>query len=96
MSETIKMTVEMDVTVPQALALQAMFEQWTYMGNIGMSRFVAFYADGDGNFRPNCKLSFSEEIPVFTKEIDTLAQVDMEGSVEYAYDFDRVARLLED
>ena len=28
MNDRIKMTVNMDVTIPQALALQAMFEYW--------------------------------------------------------------------
>lgn len=38
MSDKIKMTVKMEATEPQALALQTMFEHWTSMGNTGMSR----------------------------------------------------------
>ena len=35
MSKRIKMNIEMDVTVPQALALQSMFEYWNILANMG-------------------------------------------------------------
>lgn len=90
MKEKIKLTIEMDVTIPQALALQAMFEYWKYLGNIGSSRFVSFYVDGDGNFRPNCKINTSEPIPELTEELAKSAIV-VEFDDERAYDFDPIA-----
>ena len=85
-----KMKVEMEVTIPQALALQAMFEYWNWLGGIGSSRNVAFYCDGDGNFQPHCKVSCDTEIPELTDELRKLAVVeDVDG--DRVYDFDPVA-----
>lgn len=85
----IKMNVEMSVTVPQALALQAMFNYWTQCGNWGMSREVGFYVDGDGNFQPNCNISFSESVPKLTKELID-ASIAHEDGGDRLYDFDGV------
>jgi hypothetical protein len=73
MTERIKMTVTMDVTIPQALALQAFFEYWNELSKKGSSRFVAFYVDGDGNFKPNAEVSFSDPVPELTDELRKLA-----------------------
>ena len=61
-----KLLIEMDVTTSQGLALQAMFEYWNYLANIGSSRMISFYVDGDGNFKPNCQINFSEPMPELT------------------------------
>ena len=69
------MVVKMDVTIPQALALQAMFAHWNRLAGMGASREVAFYADGDGNFHPNCEVSYSEELGFTKEEWDELHQL---------------------
>ena len=89
MSERINMTIEMEVTVPQALALQSMFKYWNYLGRIGASRKVAFYVDGDGNFKPNSKVSFNENIIELTSEMEELAIVQDKGG-DRVYDFDPI------
>lgn len=57
-----KLTVEFDVTEAQALSLMSMFKYWNTLGGVGSSRYTAFYADGDGDFRPNCKWTTPENI----------------------------------
>ena len=95
MSERIKMTVEMEVTEPQALALQAMFKYWNYLGNVGGSREVTFYVDGDGNFKPRCSISFDNDILELTKEMEQISVVKDSGG-NRTYDFDRLGWKLRD
>jgi hypothetical protein len=90
MADKLTLTVQMDVTPPQALALQAMFEYWTRLGGIGSSRYVAFYCDGDGNFQPKCRVAFSSPIPLLTDELRKKAVV-KECDGDRWYDFDPVA-----
>ncbi len=90
MSKKIKMRIEMDVTVPQALALQALFGYMNYLSNIGSSRDVGFFADGDGNFHPHCEITFDGEIPELTKELQELAVKSDHGG-DRVYDFDAIA-----
>ena len=48
-----KLTIEIDnLTEPQALAIEDMLATWSSLGSRGSSRWTAFYADGDGDFRP--------------------------------------------
>ena len=93
MSDKIKMTIEMNVTIPQALALQAMFEYWNTLGNVGCSRKVGFYVDGDGNFQPNCTIKFNTIIPTLTDEMRGKAII-KEHDDNRLYDFDPIAWLL--
>lgn len=87
MGDKIKMTVEMEVTEAQALALQAMFEYWTGCGGVGASRKVGFYVDGDGDFQPKCKTSFSRKISTLTPEMSKAAVIlDKDGNRVYDYD----------
>ena len=90
MSEKIKMTIDMQVTVPQALALQAMFKYWDHLASAGGSRTVAYNVDGDGNFKPKCNVSFDRDIPELTKEMEELAVVRDSGG-DRVYDFDPIA-----
>ena len=56
----VTMTIRLEgLTLPQAAALRAMFERMRHLGGLGGSRWVAFYADGDGNFRPKPSYEFS-------------------------------------
>ncbi len=89
------MTVEMEVTESQALALKSMFEYWTWCGGVGSSRKVGFYVDGDGNFQPNCNISFDKEIPELTPEMKKAAIIsDRDGN--RVYDYDPIAWMLGD
>jgi hypothetical protein len=93
--ERLKLTVTMEVTVPQALTLKAMFEYWNRLGRIGASRYVAFYCDGDGNFRPECLVSTDRAVPGLTDAIRKKSVVD-DHDGDRKYDFDPVAWLLHD
>lgn len=95
MSERIKMKVEMEVTVPQALALQSMFNYWNCLASAGGSREVAFYVDGDGNFKPKCEVSFDGDIPELTKEMEKMSIVKDKGG-DRTYDFDPIGWHLRD
>jgi len=82
-----KMIVEMKVTIPQGLSLQAMFEYWNFLSNIGSSRNIGFYVDGDGNFHPNCQIKFDTEIPKLTDELRKIAVVkEYDGNRIYGFD----------
>ncbi len=54
--DKVRLTVYMDVTKAQALSLMSMFRYWNALGGLGSSRHVAFMADGDGDFHPNCQI----------------------------------------
>lgn len=43
-----------NLTHAQAIAIEDMLAIWQQGGSIGCSRWTAFFADGDGNFRPTC------------------------------------------
>jgi len=58
-----KMTVVFDVNREQAITLREMFNYWNRLSSIGSSRYVAFFVDGDGNFHPNIKMAFTENLP---------------------------------
>lgn len=89
-TERIKMTVDFDVTEPQALALQAMFKYWSQLSSQGSSRHVSFFVDGDGNFKPNINVSFNQPVAELTPEIEALAVVENTAG-NRKYDFDPVA-----
>jgi hypothetical protein len=93
-SNKIKMTVTMDVTVPQALALQAMFDYWNQLSSIGGSRKVGYYVDGDGNFHPHVKCEFSSNVPELTSDLRKIAVVE-EYDGNRTYDFDPIAWRIE-
>lgn len=96
MSEKIKFNVEMELTKDQALAMQAFFERWNHLSVMGNSRFVAFYVDGDGNFKPNCKISCPELDIQLTEEMIAASNKKYGVIVdsENVFDFDGVASVL--
>lgn len=51
MAERLEMTVKMQVTPAQALALQAMFQHWNRLASWGSSRMIGFFVDGDEDDR---------------------------------------------
>jgi len=44
-----------------------MFGYMQYLGNIGSSRYCAFYADGDGSFHPKVSFDYPIELPEVSK-----------------------------
>jgi hypothetical protein len=91
MSERIEMNIKMQVTIPQALALQAMFEHWNRLANWGSSRMIGFFVDGDGNFHPKCEMAFSTQIPELTDEIEKLAIISDDKNGNLGFDFNSIA-----
>lgn len=94
--ERIEMNVTMQVTVPQALALQAMFKHWNRLASWGSSRMVAFYVDGDGNFKPKCEWKYSSQVPELTEELEKLSLVSNDEHGKIEFDFDPIAGRLRD
>ena len=96
-SRRIEMTITLNVTVPQALALQAMFDHWNSLSSMGSSRQVSFYVDGDGNFHTHAKCKFSEEIPELDNHLRDLAELTdngdtlSSGSPLAAFDYDAIS-----
>lgn len=88
-SDRTRFTVHMDVTQSQGIALQAMFEYWNHLASAGGSRKVAFYVDGDGNFKPNCDIVFENKSSLQTDEASKLAIVEDVGG-NRVYDFDPI------
>lgn len=88
-----KFRVTMEVTAPQALALQTMFEYWNTLGNCGASREVGFYCDGDGDFRPNCMFESTVNLPELTDEIRSKAVVRNDDGTK-SFDYDGIAWML--
>ena len=86
----VKMTVEMSVTVPQGLALQAMFEHWNRLSRMGSSRMVPFYVDGDGDFKPNCTIHLEGDVPELTPELTLLANC-ADPNEDPQFDYDAIA-----
>lgn len=88
--ERTKLTVTMDVTEAQALALQAMFEYWNTCSGMGASRDVGFNVDGDGDFNVACEIVFDPPIRTLTDNLRKLAVMSDENG-DRIYDYDRIA-----
>ena len=81
-----KIIIEIDnITKEQKIALESLFYQMESLGNLGGSRWLCFYSDGDGNYRPKIKINGRK--PRHTKSIPTeiLWETD-----EYRIDFDNI------
>jgi hypothetical protein len=84
MSENVTFAVECTMSerrVPHFLAALRRMEQ---LGDIGSSRFVAIYADGDGDFRPK----FTAHVAaVYDKAVEEIADGEITEILEgYFYD----------
>ena len=78
-----------NLTVPQRIALEDMLATWVRLGRIGASRWTAFFADGDGDFRPSVLINGH-----FAQKTNLLSHSDRWNSPtegEYRIDFDTVA-----
>src|SRR5271168_353054 len=86
-----KITVEIDnLTEAQEIALNDLFFTWMQLGSWGSSRWTAFFADGDGDFRP--QITINGEKP---KATDLIAREDLWDGDEYRLDFDGIGWALE-
>jgi len=94
MTDRIELTVKMQVTVPQALALKAMFLYWNKLSKQGKSEMVSFFVDGDGNFHPECTVCTSEDIPELTEEIKNSAIVETYVGPSTDFDYYPIAAIL--
>lgn len=95
MGERLKMLVELDVTEPQALALQAMFEHWNRLSDIGASRRSAFCVMGNYDFHPNVQVTLPDGVTELTDEIRRAAMLDGHIHDDALFDYDRIAWLLD-
>lgn len=91
MTDRVEMTVKMQVTPAQGLALKAMFEHWNALASWGSSRPISFYVDGDGNFKPKAEIKFDRPIPELTDELRKKAVCLDKGNGELHFDFDGIA-----
>lgn len=101
MMERTKVIIEIDnLTEPQRLAIEDLLANWQALGCVGSSRWTAFYADGDGDFRP--KITIDGRKPELCKLTDPLRRwqrlwrdVPQSHSLElYMIDFDEIAGAL--
>ena len=90
MNNRIEMVVKMQVTQPQGLALQAMFEHWNRLASWGSSRAISFYVDGDGDFKPNASVTFDGEMPDLTSDIAEKSICRDTGDGNIGFDFDGI------
>lgn len=51
-NDIIEFTVKCKMRADWAVMFMSMLKRMQYLGAIGSSRYLAFYADGDGTFRP--------------------------------------------
>ena len=96
MSDRIEMTVKMQVTPAQGLALQAMFNHWNKMASWGCSRYIGFYVDGDGNFHPKAEVEFNAPMHQLTDEMAGTAVIENDGDGNLMFDCDPIAWMLHD
>ena len=96
MSERLEMTVKLQVTPAQGLALQAMFKHWNLLSAIGSSRNISFFVDGDGDFHPKAEVAFSTTIPELTEELATKAISKNDNYGNLGFDYDSIAWALDD
>ena len=79
-----KISIEIDnIDKAQAIALESLLDIMVYLGNVGGSKWVCFYADGDGNFHP--------KITIDGKKVEHTKLIDPESlwiDNEYRIDFD--------
>lgn len=67
-ANTRKLTIEVEMRARWVPYFVDMLTIMEYLGNVGSSRAITFYSDGDGDFRPKFKIDGK---PVDTKNIKT-------------------------
>lgn len=85
-----KIIIEIDnIQLAHAKAIEHMLALWQRLGSWGSSRWVSFFADGDGNFRPHITVNGK------TAELDQDLDSNIDQS-EIAVDFDKIWRKYKD
>jgi len=83
------LTITIEITnlkEAHAIAIEDMLATWQHLGNIGSSRWTAFFADGDGDFRP--KIMVNDHKPQVT---DLIPRPSLWETGDYKIDFDNIA-----
>lgn len=80
-----------NITIAQSIALEDMLSTWQGLGSAGASRWTSFFADGDGNFRPN--ILYNGHPP---QKTDLLEEEDTWQGRDYKIDFDAIGWKLYD
>ena len=96
MTEKLTMSIEIaNLTPAQKVAIEELLFEWQKLGSWGSSRWTAFFADGDGNFRPKILVDGHKPEP------STLAGGEKKRWREqfderdvYVMDFDSIARAM--
>jgi len=87
MSEKMFMQVTLHVTEAQAIALREMFRYWNTLGNIGASRHVTFFVDGDGDMCPDAQVTiFGHARYLEDEDLKKAVVNDRDGDRTYDYD----------
>lgn len=85
---TLTVVIE-NVTEAQEIALNDLFATWQSLGGLGASRWTAFYADGDGDFRP--KITVNGEKAKFTDLIERKQMWEPDSIVAGSFERDKGA-----
>ena len=80
-----------NLTVPQSIALEDMMATWMQLGSAGASRWTSFFADGDGNFRP--EILYNGHTPQKTRFLE---EKDTWFGSNYKIDFDSIGWKIHD
>jgi hypothetical protein len=96
-----KMTIEIDnITEAQARAIEDMLALWQHLGAQDGSRWTAFFADGNGGFRPEITVDgkpaerFMPDIGVRWGQVAFLNADGHTLEEMYLMDYDRVQRAM--
>jgi len=93
-----KLIIEIDnLTSAQELAIKELMYNWKYSGIVGSSYWTAFFADGDGNFRPNIKINNEDVISNdLARNCGMIKQPINLSNRDFAIDFDCLAWKLDE
>ena len=80
-----------NVTVAQAMAIESLLNTWQRLGGLGSSRWTSFFADGDGNFRPEIEFNGRK-----AQHTHMLGAEEVWEGTSYKIDFDKIAWKLYD
>ena len=90
--ERMSVRIKIDnLTGPQVKAIEDLLHQWEWLGGVGSSRWTAFFADGDGNFRPRIKVNGKRPESSGKGKWRTLTDKDGYSEGFYVIDFDSIA-----
>lgn len=78
----IKMTVNLEVNVLQALTLRAMFKHWNNTSANGCTEAVGFLVNELGNFSPKAECYFSEQIPEMDYILESFTSEDTDAKIK--------------